>query len=142
MPAWSDLWSNVKRGDFKAATGDLFLDQETLDAGRRADDRLAQIAVRNRERGIYDDAQYALTLERLGYSNTDRYAGEVGQDFVSGAEEGLASMQRGVKDTLTSTAGFSLRAILGFVPWWAWLLLLIWALWQLGLLKRVLTKAS
>lgn len=136
------MWDNLKSGRSKDALGYVFLDDGDIDAGRRADDRLAQIAKRNRERGIYDDTQYALTLERLGYSNTDRYAGEVGDAFIQGAEEGLASMQRNVKDSLTSTAGFSLRAILGFIPWWVWLLAFIWALWQLGLLKRVLTKAS
>ncbi|MEQ2008122.1 MAG: hypothetical protein ABMA26_15095 [Limisphaerales bacterium] len=138
MPAWSDLWSNVKQGNFRAATGDLFLDQETLDASRRADDRLAEIAARNRERGIYDDSQYARTVERLGYSNTDRYAEEVGQAFEEGAEEGLASMQSGVKGALNTTA----RGILGFIPWWVYLLAALWIAWQLGLLSKLIRKPS
>lgn len=138
MPAWTEAWNNLKRGDLSAATGSLFLSAEDIEAGRRADDHLAQIAARNRERGIYDDAQYARTIERLGYSNTSVYAGQVGQAFEEGAAEGLATMQAGVKGTLNKTA----LGILGFIPWWVWLLAALWLAWQLGLLNKLVRKAA
>lgn len=86
-------------------------------------------------RQVWTDQQWrTVQAQRAAqeFTGATDFAAEVNRAFREGAIEGLASMQRGMKDTLTGTATFTLRAILGFIPWWVWLLAVLWAAWQLG----------
>ncbi|MCX7791428.1 MAG: hypothetical protein N2378_12375 [Chloroflexaceae bacterium] len=89
-------------------------------------------------RQVWSDQEWqTVQAQRAGqeFTGATDFAAEVNQAFREGAAEGLASMQRGVRESLTGAATFSLRAVLGFIPWWAWVLAAIWAAWQLGLIQ-------
>lgn len=64
------------------------------------------------------------------------YDDQVWQAAKEGAAEGLADMQRSVKDAATGAAAWSLRGVFGFVPWWVWLGGAFYVAWRLGFLKR------
>lgn len=59
---------------------------------------------------------------------------------AEGAREGLDAMQASVKDTITSATTFSLRAVLGFIPWWLWLAAAGYLAFRLGLLDGAMRQ--
>lgn len=110
---------------WSATTGGIDLEAEA----RRTEALRAQeaeIDARRRASGRYDEQYWATAdeqhvMESAAYDPA-QYQAEVTDAAREGALEGLDAMQRGVKDTLSGAAGFSLRAVFGFVPWWLWLL--------------------
>lgn len=88
-------------------------------------------------RQVWTDQQWrTVQAQRAAqeFTGATDFAAEVNRAFQEGAAEGLASMQRGVRESLTGAASWSVQTVLGFVPWWMWLLASLWAAWQLGLL--------
>lgn len=73
--------------------------------------------------------------------NPDRYNAEVAQAAAEGARDGLVEIQGAVKDAATSAAGFTLRGVFGFVPWWLWIVGLGVAAWYLGAFRGILKRA-
>ena len=69
--------------------------------------------------------------------NPDRYNAEVTAAAAEGAREGLADLQTSVKDTVTSAAGFGIGGVLGFIPWWAWIIGAGYLAFRFGLLKGI-----
>ncbi len=97
----------------------------------RSDALDAQLRAHNQarvERGQMTPEEYATFEERLATSDSRTYDQQIEEAFVEGAQEGLARQQEAVKNTLTGT----LKGIVGFVPWWAWLLVIGFVLYQVG----------
>lgn len=97
------------------------------------------------ERGIWDEQAQEVhrrqqAIDAAAYGSGSDYAGQVNDAFVEGAQEGLADMQTGVKDTLTGGLAFSVKGVLGFVPWWAWLAGAIYLAWRGGFLAKLIRK--
>ena len=90
-------------------------------------------------RGVWDErARQAHEENVRAETYADNIGGQVADAAQEGALEGLDSMQSAVKDTVTSAAKFSLRATLGWVPWWVWIVLAVVAAFRLGLLAPAL----
>lgn len=91
------------------------------------------------ERGVMSPEEYNVFEERLATGGSNTFDDQIEDAFEEGASEGLANMQATVKGTLTDTV----KGALGFVPWWAWFLLLGFILYQVGawayLKRRVAT---
>ncbi len=112
---------------------------EKIDQQRQA---LDEQAIRD---GKWDDAalrQVEINRQAEAAAGYDSgYDAQVSQAAAEGAKEGLSTMQSGVKDTLTGAATFGLQSVLGFVPWWVWLLGLAYLGWQVGAFKGFLKRA-
>jgi len=65
------------------------------------------------------------------------YTAQVTDAAKEGALEGLEKTQGAVKDTLSSATAFTLKGVLGFVPWWVWLGGIAYLAWRFGLLKKI-----
>lgn len=90
-------------------------------------------------RGVWDQrAQKAHEENVRAETYSEDIGGQVTSAAQEGALEGLDKMQSAVKDTVTSATAFSLRATLGWVPWWVWILAGLYAAFQLGLLTPAL----
>lgn len=111
----------------------------------RLDAELRAHNARRVERGVMTPDDYLRFEERLGQNDSSTFDQQVEDAFVEGAREGLEKQQQAVKRTLTATV----KAAVGFVPWWAWVILavagLAWLANSLGLfqlLKRKVQNAA
>lgn len=86
--------------------------------------------------GTWQTVQTQRAAEAEAYGSARDYAAEVTRAAQEGAIEGLERMQRGVTGALDTAAGYSLRAVLGFVPWWVWLGAAVYGAWRLRLFRR------
>lgn len=97
------------------------VDEETT----RAQELDAKIKAQNEAalaRGKWTPEQFEVAeANRIGMSVASDYDPDLWGDFAAGAEEGLASMQEGVKGAVNSTVGWTLKGVFGFVPAWLWL---------------------
>jgi len=94
------------------------------------------------ERRIWDEqAQEIVARQRAAdaaaWGSGTNYEAQVTAAAVEGAREGLRAAQQTFRDTLTGAAGGVTRGVLGFVPWWAWLIGLGYLAWRLGWLPRL-----
>lgn len=132
---------------YNPATWSLFTGVDLTEEQKRAEELnqwRAELDRRAIEEGKWDDAaQRQVEINRQaesagGYDGN--YDQQVSQAAADGAKEGLANMQSGVKDTLTAATNTVLGGVLGFVPWWLWLVGLAAGAWYLGLFKGVLAR--
>lgn len=99
--------------------------------------RLDQEALK---RQVWTDQQWQTVqtqraAEAAAYGSASDYQAQVTQAAKEGAVEGLTRMQSGFTGAVNSAAGFGLRSVLGFVPWWVWLGAALYGAWRLGLLR-------
>lgn len=69
---------------------------------------------------------------RFEYSSEQQTA-DILNDAKEGAVEGLKAVPIAVKDTINSVTGWTLSA----VPWWLWLVPIVYAAWYLGVFVRL-----
>lgn len=127
------LWTALKAaasGRFSDAGNYLFVSEESLATHDEVAANQARIVQRQFDDGLLDRN----TFDEL---NADIYSAGQGRDiyeenfrnpetsplggFVEGLGEGLAAEQKFFKGAL----GTLVRAITGFIPWWAWILLIV-----------------
>ena len=114
------LWDWTKNEFYKLTTG-VDLQAETArsnadDATRAAQDQDAL------DSGLWtaQDMQ-VVSVNRAAEQQSSTYTTSVDQAFVQGAKDGLAAEQSAVKSAVTSVTG----GILGFIPWWLWIVLAV-----------------
>jgi hypothetical protein len=121
---------------FKITTGKTASQIEAETA--RANEILARRDAELIARGVWDARDVRDSSAQRAAE--DYLAKPPGQQIVAaaaeGASEGLAAMQSSVRSNLGSVATFSLRAVLGWIPWWLWLFGAGYLAWRLGLLDR------
>ena len=127
----TDLWFWATTG--KTATA---IEEETA----RNNEILAKRDADLIARGKWDaDAQAAHRQNmETQYEYWDNTGGQVAEAAGEGAIEGLETMQRAVRAGLGGVARFSLKATLGWVPWWLWIAGAAYLAFRLGLLGPAL----
>lgn len=108
--------------------------------GQKLDDQLRILNEQARAEGRISDAEFNERTARQQNSAASTYDQQIGAEFIAGAEEGLARTQAAFKDTVSGAAGFSLRAVFGFVPWWVWVAGALFLAFRLGLLDGMLKR--
>lgn len=104
------------------------------------DRKLRELNAAAVERGRMTPEQYQEFVRR---QDAQRPVDEqVGEAFVEGAKEGLEKQQQAVRGALTETV----KAAVGFVPWWLWILagvaLVVWLANALGVFQLLKRKVS
>ncbi len=89
----------------------------------KADATLHDLNLNAYQSGQWTLQQYQQAEADLARSSaiTADIANQVSGAFKQGALEGLAAEQAAVKSALNNVAGFSLKTVFGFFPWWLWL---------------------
>ena len=91
--------------------------------------------------GIWDEQQWAQVQDHQRTGATGDVSAQTTEAFMQGASDALANEQSWFKRTLTSITG----GVLGFIPWWLWVVAilagLVWLEQQTGFLRRKLSKA-
>lgn len=104
------------------------------------DRKLRELNAAAVERGRMTPEQYLEFERRL--NEQPSVEEQVEEAFIEGAKEGLEKQQQAVKRTLTETV----KAAVGFVPWWLWILLAVaavaWLANTLGLFSLLKRKVS
>ena len=91
-------------------------------------------------RGLWSDKDIRDSAnQRAAEDYAANIGGQVAQAAGEGAAEGLDAMQSAVKETVTGAATFSLKATLGWIPWWLWLVGAAYLALRLGLLAPALS---
>ena len=91
------------------------------------------------ERGVWTEQQYRDAEQRRGAhaDEIETYWPGVTEAYQTGAIEGATGIADTVRGTVNDVAKGALSITWRTLPWWVWLLALIYAAWQLGLLKRI-----
>lgn len=122
--------------------GYLFVSDAEIERGRGLDSQLEALNRQAFEAGTYNQSQYELAAGNAAAGATDRWftdpATSPGAGFVDGAAEGLAAEQAAVQKATSNLIGKAL----GFLPWQAWVAILLFLAWRFGLLRRVMGKLS
>ena len=129
------------------------LDRENAQRAELADAKLRAIVQKQRDDGYYSDAQWqqiqadqkSESFPDAGYVSSDAFTGRaddsIVQGFQAGWEEGRQNVSNAIGGTVNKLVADPLRAILGGIPWWVWLLgigFLLWYFGGLNVLKRKL----
>lgn len=118
--ALSAAASELGKGNFSNAFSYLFVDSDVLDA-QRANERYQKQRILEKQQAGQISTQKAAQLTADATPDYESYFNNpetsVTGGFVEGAKEGLAAEQKFVKSSLTNVTG----GILGFIPWWVWI---------------------
>jgi len=91
---------------------------------RRQDDLYAKLAELNRkalEDGKYTPEEFRTAEQNRVDSYIPDVGGEVERAFDEGLQEGIDNEQRILKGTVNTLVGAPLRAVLGGIPGWVWI---------------------
>ena len=113
---------------------------ETQRISDEQDEKLAQLNRDALESGQYSQAQYEMAEKHRIDGVVVDAAGQVGEAFIEGAKEGLAREQELVKGAVNGVA----KGILGFIPWWVFVVAIIALFLYLGggnLVRRKIAEA-
>lgn len=105
---------------------------------KRLDAQIAEQNARALAEGKWDPETYmAAEYRREAMRDNPEYSPDLWPDFWAGAAEGASRMADTtagtIRSALNNTAGWIIRA----VPWWVWLLGLVYLAWMLGWFKRL-----
>jgi len=117
------------QGRFSDSLAYLFVDQDTVDEGTKADDALRQINKRKFDNGDMTQEEFDAFTARSEANAFPTYADPDGQIFqqegtnvtaglVEGAKEGLANTQKNIKSVLGGGIGW----VAGAIPWQVWVI--------------------
>lgn len=109
---------------------DFWFPGET-ERGQELDRRNAELNQKKIERGQMTPWEAKQQEARFEYS-TEQQTADIIEDAKQGAVDGLKSVPLAVKDTVNAVTGWTLSA----VPWWLWLVPIIYAAWYLGAFAR------
>ena len=137
--AIGEAWRAWRRGDgFEKSVGYLWLSQEDIDNNRDTTSRLDEVNRKAFDAGKLSEQDY---LDRTARNHTTEIGSLVADPasspwggFKEGLKEGVENVQGAIKETIRAPITFGLGAI----PWQAWVILLIWGAWRLGLMKKLL----
>ena len=137
--ALGETWREWSRGNFREGLNYLFVSQETVDSGRRADSALEALVKRRAIENKITQDQANATIARIqenafvpggifSQEGTDIVGG-----FQEGFEEGAANVQSAIKGAIAAPLNFTFGAI----PWQVWILAALWFAWWAGWLKHL-----
>lgn len=115
------------------------------EAAAAADAKLREMADKNYAPGgrYYNAAKWAAVQKDLGtdaYLDTASAEAAIDDAFDEGWQDGQNNVSRTIKGTLNKVIGSPLKAVLGGVPIWLWLLALLWLGFSLGWWRKILAR--
>ena len=99
--------------------------------GAELDKRIAEQQANLRERGIWNDAQYAAAVENTQGNQSSGYDTQIRTAFGEGVSEGADNIRGAVGDTINGVTG----TVASLIPWQVWLAVAGWLVWKFKLIK-------
>ena len=114
----------------------LFQDKENAARGAAADAELRRIKDERIASGYWTPEQIEAvnrSYETDAFLNDDQAQAAIGEAFAEGWQDGRRNVSATISGTLNRIVFDPVRAVVGGVPWWLWLVGLAFALWYFGL---------